>query len=82
MKPLRILFLILIPALCYTQKIRIFILAGQSNMNGFGYNKDLPADLKAFRNIYIFQGNSAPDGDPNGGSGKWDVLKPGNGTGF
>lgn len=82
MKNLKIFFFLLIPVLFYTQKIRIFILAGQSNMNGFGYNKDLPGDLKTFKDVYIFQGNSVPDGDLNGGTGKWDVLKPGNGTGF
>ena len=82
MKNLKIFFLILIPTFFYPQKIRVFILAGQSNMNGFGYNKDLPNDLKSFKEIYIFQGNSVPDGDLNGGTGKWDVLKPGNGTGF
>ncbi len=68
--------------LFYSQKIRVFILAGQSNMNGFGYNKDLPNNLKTFKDVYIFHGNSAPDGDLNGGVGKWNVLKPGNGTGF
>jgi hypothetical protein len=70
MKNLKIFFLILIPTLFYTQKIRVFILAGQSNMNGFGYNKDLTNDLKTFKDVYIFQGNSVPDGDLNGGIGK------------
>lgn len=82
MKNLKIFFFVLIPTLFYTQKIRVFVLAGQSNMNGFGYNKDLPNDLKTFKDVYIFQGNSVPDGDLNGGIGKWEVLKPGNGTGF
>lgn len=82
MKNLKIFLLLFLPALFYTQKIRVFILAGQSNMNGFGYNKDLPNDLKTLKDVYIFQGNSVPDGDLNGGTGKWDVLKPGNGTGF
>lgn len=82
MKNLKIFFFLLIPTLFYTQKIRVFVLAGQSNMNGFGYNKDLPNDLKTFKDVYIFQGNSVPDGDLNGGIGKWEVLKPGNGTGF
>lgn len=82
MKNLKIFLLLVLPALFYTQKIRVFIVAGQSNMNGFGYNKDLPNDLKTFKDVYIFQGNSVPDGDLNGGTGKWDVLKPGNGTGF
>lgn len=82
MKNLKIFFLLLLPTFFYGQKIRVFILAGQSNMNGFGYNKDLPNDLKNFKDVYIFQGNSVPDGDENGGTGKWDILKPGNGTGF
>ncbi|MEY8759171.1 sialate O-acetylesterase [Chryseobacterium tongliaoense] len=82
MKSLKIFLLLILPILGYSQKIRVFILAGQSNMNGFGYNKDLPNDLKTFKDVYIFQGNSVPDGDLNGGTGKWDVLKPGNGTGF
>lgn len=82
MKNLKIFFFLLIPTLFYTQKIRVFVLAGQSNMNGFGYNKDLPNDLKTFKDVYIFQGNSVPDGDLNGGIGKWEILKPGNGTGF
>lgn len=82
MKSLKIFLLILVPTVFYSQKIRVFILAGQSNMNGFGYNKDLPNDLKSFKDVYIFQGNSVPDGDLNGGVGKWEALKPGNGTGF
>lgn len=82
MKNFIIFFLLLIPFLFSAQKIRVFILAGQSNMNGFGYNKDLSDDLKTFKDIYIFQGKSVPDGDLNGGAGKWEALKPGHGTGF
>lgn len=82
MRNFKIFLFLIFPALLFSQKIRVFILAGQSNMNGFGYNKDLPNDLKTFKDVYIFQGNSVPDGDLNGGVGKWDVLKPGNGTGF
>jgi hypothetical protein len=82
MRNFKIFLFLIFPALLFSQKIRVFILAGQSNMNGFGYNKDLPNDLKTFKDVYIFQGNSVPDGDLNGGIGKWDVLKPGNGTGF
>jgi hypothetical protein len=51
-------------------------------MNGFGYNKDLPSNLRAFKDVYIFQGNSVADGEINGGIGYWDILKPGHGTGF
>lgn len=82
MKNLKIFLLLLLPTFFYTQKIRVFVLAGQSNMNGFGYNKDLPSNLRAFKDVYIFQGNSVADGEINGGIGYWDILKPGHGTGF
>jgi hypothetical protein len=63
--------------------IRVFYLGGQSNMQGCGYIKELPASLnKANNNVFIYQGNPVGDNDKKGGLGKWDVLKPGNGTGF
>ncbi|MCJ8154607.1 sialate O-acetylesterase [Chryseobacterium sp. SSA4.19] len=65
MNRFKLCLLLLIPSLFYTQQIRVFILAGQSNMNGFGYNKDLPDDLKISKDVYIFQGNSVPDGELN-----------------
>lgn len=79
---------IIFPLLVFSQKkekdtIRMFFLGGQSNMEGYGYNKDLPKELnKTFKNVWIFQGNSTEDDKTNGGIGKWDVLKPGNGVGF
>lgn len=79
---MKLMLLLFFPALFFSQKMRVFILAGQSNMNGFGYNKDLPHDLKNYKDVYIFQGNSVADGEVNGGTGKWEVLKPGHGTGF
>jgi len=82
MKNMKLMLLLFFPALFFSQKMRVFILAGQSNMNGFGYNKDLPNDLKNYKDVYIFQGNSVADGEVNGGTGKWEVLKPGHGTGF
>lgn len=48
MRKLKILTLILLPFLFSAQKIRVFVVAGQSNMNGFGYTKDLPKELKEF----------------------------------
>jgi len=52
-------------------------------MNGFGYNNDLLKDLnQKFKNVWIFQRNQAPDENPTGGSGEWDILKPGHGIGF
>ena len=87
MKNLFIVILFVLPFTLFGQKskdtIRVFYLGGQSNMEGFGYNKDLPKTLnKEFKDIYIFHGNSAVDGDTSGGLGYWDVLKPGHGIGF
>ena len=63
--------------------IFVYYLGGQSNMEGFGFNKDLPAELdKSFGNVWIFQGNAVPDNDQSGGLGLWTNLRPGNGTGF
>lgn len=76
------------PLLSFSQQIekdtiKVFYLAGQSNMEGYGYNTDLPKTLKQpIKNVYIFHGNSAPDNNTNGGSGKWDNLQPGHGVGF
>lgn len=63
--------------------IRVFYLGGQSNMQGFGYVKELPDSLnKSNKNVFIYQGNPVGDNDVAGGLGKWDFLKPGHGTGF
>ena len=58
--------------------IRLFYLGGQSNMDGYGYNKELPKSLKGnFKDVWIFHGNPVPDENPTGGQGEWDILKPG-----
>ncbi len=52
-------------------------------MDGYGYIKDLPADLNTpMKGVMIFHGNTAKDGDPIDGKGVWSVLKPGHGVGF
>lgn len=62
---------------------RLFFLGGQSNMEGFGYNKELPADLnRPVANAYIFDGNRRGDGEAGAGAGKWEQLRPGHGTGY
>ena len=64
------------------QKIRLFYLGGQSNMDGYGFNKDLPDQLdKTFENVWIFHGNTAADDYENGGMGIWEPLMPGHGVG-
>ena len=62
---------------------KLFYLGGQSNMDGFGYNKELPDSLNTnFDDVYIFHGNPAIGGELDGGVGIWEQLKPGHGTGF
>ncbi len=60
----------------------LYYLGGQSNMEGYGYNRDLPTDLKALKDVPIFQGNTAGDGVRNGGEGIWESLRAGHGAGF
>ncbi len=63
--------------------IQLFYLGGQSNMDGYGYNSELPGELrKPQDNIWIFHGNPVGDDQPGGGLGIWEVLQPGHGAGF
>ncbi|PWA06763.1 sialate O-acetylesterase [Flavobacterium laiguense] len=85
MKNVVLFFLMPILLLAQSKKdtIRVFYLGGQSNMQGYGYVKELPDSLnKKNKNVFIYQGNPVGDNDATGGLGKWDMLQPGNGTGF
>lgn len=63
--------------------IRVFYLGGQSNMDGFGINSELPDSItSSLNNVWIFHGNPAPDEDENGGLGKWVQLTSGHGWEF
>ncbi len=59
-----------------------FFMAGQSNMDGYGYVSELPKALTGTQDVMIFHGNGVFDNQDNGGVGKWGKLKPGHGTGF
>ena len=62
---------------------KVYYLGGQSNMDGFGYVKDLkPEDSESVKGVMMFHGNPGLDGQPIGGQGLWTELRPGNGTGF
>lgn len=69
---------------CHRTKVyKVYYLGGQSNMDGYGYVKDLPPELnKPVDGVVIFHGNSAPDGVEPDGLGIWTILKPGHGIGF
>jgi len=62
----------------------LYILAGQSNMDGYGLTKELaPADRGAVPGVFIFHGNPQPDNKPDtAGLGLWAPLRPGHGRGF
>jgi len=63
--------------------IRLFYLGGQSNMDGYGYNDDLPKELnKTFENVWIFHGHPAKDGELITDLGQWAPLQAGHGVGF
>ncbi|PKQ46514.1 sialate O-acetylesterase [Confluentibacter flavum] len=63
--------------------IRVFYLGGQSNMSGFGKNSELPDSITSnFNNVWIFQGNPAPDENESGGLGIWTEITPGHGWKF
>lgn len=62
---------------------QLYFLGGQSNMDGYGYVRDLPASLRApMPDVMIFHGNTVPDDSAGGGRGVWWALQPGHGVGF
>ena len=87
-KLLKILILILLPSIAIYQQvakdtIRLFCLGGQSNIDGYRQNTELPNSFKSeFKNLWIFHGNPDPDEKENGELGRWDVLKPRHGVVF
>lgn len=61
----------------------LFFLGGQSNMEGYGFNSDLPKELKSpTPDVFIFGGTPQPDDKPLAGQGIWEELRPGHGVGF
>ncbi len=61
---------------------KLYYLGGQSNMDGYGSNKDLPEELTGRSAVWVFHGNHAADGQPVDGRGIWAALQPGHGAGF
>ena len=60
----------------------LYLLAGQSNMDGYGFVRDLPRALRGeASDVFIHQPTATPDGAPSE-RGAWSPLRPGHGTGF
>src|SRR6185436_3680399 len=62
---------------------RVYFLGGQSNMEGFGTNRELPEDFRGpVPGAFIFHGNQSLDRTLEDGRGLWAPLQPGHGVGF
>lgn len=62
---------------------QLYLLAGQSNMEGYGRVSDLePGLLGPIPGAVIFHGNRAADATPADGRGVWEPLAAGHGAGF
>lgn len=62
---------------------KVYYLGGQSNMDGFGFNEELPPELaEGVPEVLIYHGDPDTDGTEVGGEGFWRSLTPGHGTGF
>lgn len=65
------------------KEYHLYYLGGQSNMDGYGYVNDLPAEMNApVPGVLIFHGNTANDNAEVDGRGSWQILQPGHGVGF
>ena len=61
----------------------LYYLGGQSNMDGYGYVRELPDELNGpVKGVPIFHGDRGEDGKPIDGKGIWATLQPGHGVGF
>ena len=61
----------------------VYFLGGQSNMEGWGNNDELPEELIALQDDFpIFMGHLARDHDNKGGRGLWAQIQPGFGREF
>lgn len=67
----------------FADEFDLYYLGGQSNMEGFGHNRELSAeDRQAVEGAWIYQATAMPDQQPATGLGRWSVVQPGHGTGF
>lgn len=74
---------LLVPFAVKATDYKLYFLGGQSNMEGFGFNEDLPPESRATSDrVMIFAGQMAFDNETHGGVGVWAPLAPGFGTGF
>jgi hypothetical protein len=81
--PLLLCVLSVQPQAAVAKAYKLYYLGGQSNMDGYGHNAELPKGLgEKLEGVLIFHGNTAEDGQPVDGRGRWTKLRPGHGAGF
>lgn len=67
----------------YDEYVDVYILAGQSNMDGLGLVKNLPDDLNTINpEVFIYNPNRRNDQEEIEDIGYWEALRPGHGSGF
>ncbi|GAB6166263.1 sialate O-acetylesterase [Thermostilla marina] len=67
----------------FATDFQLYLLAGQSNMDGYGKIEELPPELnRVQKGVWIYHGNMPGDGEELGGQGIWEELRPGHGRGF
>lgn len=82
-RSLGLLSLTLATTTSHAKVYHAFYLGGQSNMDGFGFTRDLDEDQRrAVDGCMIFHGNNQNAGDTPKGHGIWAALTPGHGVGF
>ncbi|NVK54282.1 MAG: hypothetical protein HWE26_01600 [Alteromonadaceae bacterium] len=78
-----ILLLLLISPALQAKTYKVYYLGGQSNMEGFGNNHELPESYQTpLSDVKIFTGNPMPDFKRDGGLGVWSSLQPGMGLNY
>ena len=80
---LTLLYTVLSAALLVGKDYHLYYLGGQSNMDGYGFVKELPVDLQQpSGGTWIYHGNMRGDTQPLDGKGLWSKLQPGHGKDF
>ncbi|RMG02052.1 MAG: hypothetical protein D6741_04310, partial [Planctomycetota bacterium] len=67
----------------FATDFQLYLLAGQSNMDGYGKIDELPPELnRVQKGVWIYHADMPGDGEKLGGQGMWEELRPGHGRGF
>jgi hypothetical protein len=74
-----------IPVMSYPnpKPFYLYILTGQSNMEGLGLVEALPDSLRIVQSgVYIYHPNRLQDNTATENAGYWEALRPGHGSGY